>query len=93
MIRPLTEREEAMLRESAAGVDPRTSGFGVELIGAGAWSVARRLVARELGWIENGKPNGSSLPGLFFANVDGVTMVSDEDDPHSRMCCCPECVG
>jgi len=78
----LTPAETNMLLRSAEGCGDRlTSGFGVELRGAGQWGIARRLVQRELGWIEGGRPNGSELPGLFFANSDGLAWVVDEPDP------------
>nr|WP_218821377.1 hypothetical protein [Sphingomonas laterariae] len=66
-----------MLRES--GHDPLDGrGYGVELRGAGEWATARALVAASLGWIEGGRPQGSELPGLFFANRDGVAIVAAE---------------
>lgn len=73
MIRPLTPAQHRMLQTS--GHDPKDgNGYGVELTGPGPWRTARSLVARELGRIEGGYPNGSSLPGLFFANRDGVAL-------------------
>lgn len=74
----LTKAQLAMLRES--GHDRLDGcGFGVELRGSGSWAVARRLEYVGLGWVEGGRPNGSSLPGLFFANAEGVQAVLDED--------------
>jgi|GEM_PF-3326641 len=75
----ITEPMQAMLRES--GYDRLDGcGFGVELRGAGPWATARRLVAAELGWIEGGRPQGSELPGLFFANAEGVSIVADLEE-------------
>lgn len=81
----LTEREMAMLDESASEIAGwETSGNGVELRGSGDWRVARALVRRELGWIEGGRPNGSELPGLFFANSDGLDWVREPDQPEDE---------
>jgi hypothetical protein len=75
----LTKAALAMLRES--GHDERDGcGFGVELHGAGRWAVARGLQALGMGWVEGGQPNGSSLPGLFFANAEGVQWVAEDSE-------------
>jgi hypothetical protein len=81
MNRPLTTVQHLML--TCSGHDPRDgNGYGVQLYGAGNWRTARSLEALALGWIEGGHPNGSTLPGLFFANRDGVAAVaSDEELP------------
>ena len=70
----LTEKELSMVLESGQGRHD-ADGFGVELRGAGQWKTARSLVAKGLGWIEGGAPNGSSLPGLYFNNQEGVRTV------------------
>jgi len=75
----LTPAQVAMLQSS--GHDPRDgNGYGVDLTGAGNWRTARILQSLGLGWIEGGHPNGSVLPGLFFANRDGVAAVTPETD-------------
>ena len=56
------------------------SGAGVELIGSGAWSVARSLVAKGLGSIEGGAPKGSDFPGLYFNNEEGARIVGEFED-------------
>lgn len=74
MTQPLTPYQHLVLR--ASGFDPNDgNGYGVELRGAPAWAAARKLQARGLGWIEGGKPNGSDLPGMFFANHEGTAIT------------------
>lgn len=75
----LTPKQVAMLEESGHDTKDRC-GFGVELRGAGDWNSARSLRDLELGWIEGGRPQGSELPGLFFANRAGVGMVAEDGD-------------
>lgn len=85
---PVSPSMSMMIRASWKDCDPRGArldgdGYGVELIGAGAWRVARKLVDQELGTIEGGRPNGSELCGLFFANRDAADLLGlfdDEDD-------------
>lgn len=72
-----------MLR--CSGYDRRDgNGYGVPLTGAGNWATARALQAKGLGWIEGGRPQGSELEGLFFANRAGIAAVTpaieQEDD-------------
>lgn len=74
----LTEHQRLMLLVSAADASFGT-GAGVELRGAANWRTARRLVALDLGWIQGGRPQGSELPGLFFANADGIEMVAEPE--------------
>ena len=76
----LTDAQLRMVMQS--GDNRGDDGFGVELRGAGDWAVARALVAKELGSIEGGIPNGSNLPGLYFNNAEGVRITHefDEDD-------------
>ena len=77
----LTATQRLLLRCSAAEVDPKDGcGYGVTLRGAGNWATARALEKLELGWIQGGLCNGSALPGLFFANRDGVAMVAPEPE-------------
>lgn len=77
--RPLTPRQRLMLR--CSGHDPRDGrGYGVPLRGSSDWRTARALVARDLGWIEGGHPNGSLLEGLFFATPAGIAAVSPEPE-------------
>jgi hypothetical protein len=57
-------------------------GFGVLLDGAADWSTARGLVARNLGWIEGGRPT-SHLPGRFFAN-EVATQITHPDEVRPR---------
>ena len=72
----LTPNQIQMLR--CSGHNPRTGhGYGVELRGAGEWRTARSLERLKLGDIEGGMPNGSNLPGLFFANADAVQLLVD----------------
>lgn len=81
----LTDAQLKMLMESSV------EGYGVELTGAGNWRVAGNLVGKGLGHIEGGAPNGSSLPGLFFANEEGVRILREfepEDDEADE---CPYC--
>lgn len=79
MNRPLTASQRVMLR--CSGHDPKDgNGFGVPLRGAGNWATARALERLELGWTEGGRPAGSELEGLFFANRDGVAAVTPEQD-------------
>jgi hypothetical protein len=76
--RTLTPAQRLML--SCSGHDPRDgNGYGVQLYGAGNWRTARSLEALALGWIQGGHANGSPLPGLFFANRDGVAAMASED--------------
>ncbi len=78
----LTPRQLKMLE--ASGYDWSDGcGFGVQLDGPADWSTARGLVTRNLGWIEGGRPNGSRLPGLFFANECG-TQITHPDDVRPR---------
>jgi hypothetical protein len=64
-----------------SGYDRRDGcGYGVELRGADNWRTARSLVKLQLGWIEGGRPNGSDLPGLFFANREGVNVAAERAD-------------
>lgn len=78
-MKTLTPPQRHMLRVS--GYDRRDgNGYGVQLSGAGNWRTARSLEKLELGWIEGGQPNGSALPGLFFANRDGVRLVADQEN-------------
>lgn len=75
----LTATQRIMLR--CSGHDQRDgNGFGVELRGAGNWRTARALEALGLGWIQGGHTQGSALPGLFFANRDGVAAVTPENE-------------
>lgn len=70
----LTPYQAVMLR--ASSFDPRDgNGYGVELRGSRDWAAARKLVSLGLGWIEGGKPQGSALPGLFFANHEGTAIT------------------
>jgi hypothetical protein len=68
----------------ASGDDDGSSGYGVPLRGA-AWATARALVAKGIGWIEGGRPNGSDLEGLYFNNGEGVEIVHEFDEA------CGEC--
>lgn len=85
----LTDKQLAMVMQS--GEDFDGSGYGVDLRGPN-WKTARSLVAKGLGFIEGGAPNGSDLPGLYFNNADGVAIVNqfadDCDDDEWR---CPVC--
>jgi hypothetical protein len=82
-MKPLTATQRIMLR--CSDHDPRDgNGYGVQLYGAGNWRTARALEALGLGWVENGHPNGSALPGLFFANRDGVAAVASEVEGHTE---------
>ncbi len=76
----ITPAMRIMIRASWDRCHHRDSGFGVELYGAGAWAVARRLAAAELGWIEGGRPQGSELTGLFFATREAGDMIGLFDD-------------
>lgn len=74
----LSPRQRAMLCLSR--FDPRDgNGYGVELRCAADWRTARALQRRNLGWIEGGKPQGSELPGLFFANHDGTAITHPDE--------------
>jgi hypothetical protein len=53
-----------------------TSGFGVDVTGA-RWRTAGNLVAKGLGSIEGGAPNGSTLPGLYFNNAEGIRVLNE----------------
>lgn len=75
----LSDAQLRMVMESGEG-NLWSSGFGVELRGAGAWSVARSLVSKELGTIEGGAPNGSNLPGFYFNNSEGVRITHEFDE-------------
>lgn len=74
MNRPLSYKQRLMLRCSGCDIRDGT-GYGVELEGAGMWATARSLVARGLGRIHDGR--SAPLPGLFFANRDGIEAVAD----------------
>lgn len=69
----LTDKQLKMLMDS--GVDR----LGVELRG-GSWKTAGSLVGHGLGHMEGGAPNGSELPGLFFANDEGVRILREFED-------------
>jgi len=74
----LTDKQLAMIFESGEGTDADdTVGFGVELR-AGAWATARSLAGKGLGSIA-GDPGGS-LPGMFFANEEGVRIAHEFDN-------------
>ncbi|MCP5385968.1 MAG: hypothetical protein H6916_04020 [Novosphingobium sp.] len=78
----LTPAMIMLVKASWDRCDPRQrSGYGVELIGSAAWQTARRLAGEDLGWIEGGQPQGSELPGLFFATRDAAALIGlfDED--------------
>lgn len=79
----LTDAQLRMVIDSGDKAFGRTgSGAGVELIGSSAWRVARSLVAKGLGSIEGGAPNGSDFPGLYFNNEEGARIVGEfEDNP------------
>ena len=73
----LSRHQLVMLR--CSGFDHKDgNGFGVHLMTASSWRTARSLVARDLGWIQGGHPNGSDLPGLFFANHNGTAITHPE---------------
>lgn len=77
MTTDLTPRQTMLLR--CSDFDPSDgNGYGVDLRGAAEWAAARKLVKLGLGWIEGGKPNGSDLPGLFFANHEGTAITFPE---------------
>ncbi|MGK2908771.1 MAG: hypothetical protein ACSLE1_03080 [Sphingobium sp.] len=71
----LTDKQLSMVMESGDGA------YGVELRG-GAWRTASSLVAKGLGHIEGGTPNGSDYPGLYFNNAEGVRVLNEfADEP------------
>ena len=75
----LTDAQLRMVMDSGnEGFFP--GGHGVELTGSGAWKVARALVAKGLGTIEGGAPQGSSLPGLYFNNNEGARIFGEFDE-------------
>ena len=55
-------------------------GCGVELNGSAAWRVARSLVAKGLGDIEGGAPNGSEFPGLYFNNREACRILREFEE-------------
>lgn len=74
----LSPRQRAML--CLSHFDPKDGkGYGVELRCAADWRTARALQRRHLGWIEGGKPQGSDLPGLFFANRNGTALTHPDE--------------
>lgn len=78
-MRRLSRAQRRMLE--ASGLNPRTGeGYGRQLEGAGQWATARSLVKLGLGDIHGGHPQGSFLPGLFFATRDGVAAVAPEPE-------------
>jgi hypothetical protein len=81
----LTDAQLKMLMESSVEC------YGVELRGAGPWRVAGNLVGMGLGHIEGGEPNGSYLPGLFFANEEGVRILREFEPEEDEFDECPEC--
>lgn len=89
----LTPRMKAMVIESERGGFSRAdTATGVELRTGADYAVARALVKRDLGTIEEGH---SGLPGLFFNNDDGLALQDElrglppaEDDDE-----CPTCGG
>lgn len=88
----ITPAMAMMIRASWDRCEHEDSGFGVELIGAGPWRVARKLESLELGWIEGGRPNGSDLSGLFFANREAAVRLGLKDEQHGYNCWCDECL-
>lgn len=58
-------------------IDSGDNKYGVELRGA-SWATARSLQAKGLGSI-CGDPGGD-LPGLFFANDEGVRILHEFDE-------------
>jgi hypothetical protein len=74
----LAPRQRAMLILS--GFDPKDgNGFGVQLRSGADWRTARALERRGFGWIQGGQPNGSELPGMFFANREGTAITHPDD--------------
>lgn len=72
---PLSASQRLMLRCSAGGA-VQGEGGPVRLMGGGNWQTARSLEARGLGWIEGGRPAGSALAGVFYANSDGLAVMT-----------------
>lgn len=81
----LTDKQLRMVMDS--GEAPHGSGYGVDLHGAN-WKTARSLVAKGLGFIEGGAPNGSDFPGLYFNSAEGVELLHEFDDEDDG---CPVC--
>lgn len=89
----LTARMKAMVLESERGGFGRAdTATGVELRTGADHAVARALVKRDLGTIEEGY---SGLPGLYFNNDEGLALQDElrglppeEDDD-----VCPTCGG
>lgn len=88
----LSTRMKAMVLESERGGFGRAdTATGVELRTGSDHAVARALVKRELGTLEEGR---SGMPGLYFNNDDGLALrdellgLSREDDEDE---CCPTC--
>lgn len=75
----LTDAQLTMVTESGDGGFFK-GGTGVELNGSAAWRVARALVTKGIGTIEGGAPQGSSLPGLYFNNDEGVRILHEFDE-------------
>jgi len=74
----LSDHQLLMLR--ASRFDPLDgNGLGVQLMSARNWRTARSLEKRGLGWIQGGHPNGSELPGMFFANHEGTAITHPEE--------------
>mgnify|MGYP001758579162 CR=1 FL=1 len=74
----LSDHQLLMLR--ASRFDPLDgNGLGVQLMSARNWRTARSLEKRGLGWIQGGHPNGSELPGMFFANHGGTAITHPEE--------------
>lgn len=87
----LTPRMKAMVLESERGGFGRAdTATGVELRTGADHAVARALVKRELGTIEEGY---DGLPGLYFNNDEGLALHDElkglppaEDDETCPMC-------
>lgn len=87
----LTDAQLKMVTASGHNERLGEEGFGVELQGSGAWATARSLVAKGLGVIDDGAPNGSDLPGLYFNNAEGVRIVHEFDEEEEEGWGCPLC--
>lgn len=75
-----TNPQLAMIRASGEKGFFGGGGCGVEIRGAGQWAIARSLVKMGFGTIEGGIPNGSFLPGLYFNNEDGISVLHEDEE-------------
>lgn len=91
----LTEAQRKMLLASEPSDRDPDEGAGVELWRGADYAVAKALEARGLGDVE-GPGQAKGTPGLYFNNVDGLSLRRDLlglPDPDGCCEACGACPG